>query len=195
MAFQNTAMSVANTQLIGGFQLFYATTAGGSWTNLGLGRGFTFTEEITKYNSQANNGPDPLEGVAKQEAVATFELIEWYPPSWDAMRGGLLDIENASSVSTYISGTPTANVFSTGGLQELAAKAYKFVNTKKVSASTVQTIIVLYKAYIDSGLAFTSVSDNAEDPITIISHTIRAKCDTGRAAGDQLLHFETQMGA
>ena len=193
--YQNSAMVNANTILAGGFALYYATTAGGSFTNMGLGRAFTVTEEISKFTSQSSNGPDPIEGVARQEVVITFELLETTPATWDAIRGGSLDTENASTASTYITGTPTANTISSGGLTELVAKAYKFVNNTLVSGATTMSVFVVYKAYVDAGLSFTATSDNSDDPVTVWPFTIRAQCDAGRTKGDQLWKFETELGA
>lgn len=192
--YQNTAMTKANTGLLGGFILYSATTVGASWTNIGLGRAFSITENISPYNSQANNGPDPVEGVARQTATITFELLEYYPPTFDNLRGGSLDTEATSTTPSYIA-TASANTISTGGKTEIAPVAFKFINRKLVSGATVETAVVIYRAFLRSGgFSFTSVSDNAEDPITVWPWTFETKCDSTRTVGDQLMKVETHMG-
>lgn len=191
--YQNTGLATANSLIVGGFKLEVAATVAASYTNVGLGRGMVMTENIGKYSVQADNGPDPIYGVADQTATLSFELLEWYLPSWDKVRGTGFDTDSNPSVGTYITGGSVQSL-STGGKTELTALAAKFTNTKLVSGATVETVVVFYKAYLDAGLTITAKSDNDEDPVNVVPFTLEAVCDTSRTAGDQLFVIETEVG-
>lgn len=66
-----------------------ALTFGGSYTNLGLGRSFGLEEQIATFNVQADNGPDPVQGIAEHELQISSELLEMYVPTLDLIRGGV----------------------------------------------------------------------------------------------------------
>ncbi len=194
--YQNTGLTQAGTLLQGGWKMEVAASAGNlvaSGTNIGLGNLTSVLENIEPFSVQAGNGPDPLEGIAEHTATINFETIEFYPSTWDQIRGGNFDTEVTSTAGTYVSGT--ANTFSTGGFTELTPVALRFTNTKLVSGASVATVIVLYKCTITQGISWTAKSDNDEDPVTIVPFVIEAKPDTLRTVGDQLYIIETQMGA
>ncbi len=89
---------------IGSVAAFYSTDSGGSFTNVGLGDGFAFTEEMTPLNSAPDNGiaPDILRGLANQTATITGNLWEYDLTKLNAIRGG---IDNLTSVaSTLVEG-------------------------------------------------------------------------------------------
>ena len=194
--YQNTGITNANSLLQGGWKMEVAASAGNlvaSSTNIGVGNLISFTENLVPYAVQAGNAPDPLTGVATHTVTINFETLEFWPPTFDAIRGGGLDTENAATAGTYVAGT--ANVISTGGLSVLTNKAYRFLNTKLVSSATVQTAIVVYKGYAEQGISFTAKGDNDEDPVTVIPWVITGKLDTARTAGDQLFIIEAEGGA
>jgi len=198
--FQQTSLTQAGTLLKGGFRLGVAASAasfaGGSMgTVLGIGNLVGFNENIERSTTQAGNSNMPEEEVANHTLTITFELLEFYLPTIDAIRGGTLDTENAGTASTYISGTPTANVLSSGGLNTLTEKAFIFENSTMVSGSTAQTILVVYKAKIEEGLAFTPKTDHDTDSVMVIPFTITAELDTTRTKGDQLFYIESELGA
>jgi len=87
--YQNTGLVQDPSLIIGSVKAEVATSFGGSYTNVGLGRSFGLTEEITPFNVQADNGPDPIEGVAEHELAITAELLEMYIPTLDTIRGGI----------------------------------------------------------------------------------------------------------
>ena len=195
--YQNTGLATANSLIFGGFRMDVAGTAGAlvaaaSCTNVGLGRNLSITENIGKYTCQADNGPDPAKGVATHTMTISFELLEWYGPTMDKIRGTGFDSESNPSVGTYMTGS--AQVLTTGGFTELNSTAFKFTNRKLVSAATVETVIVVYKAYLDAGMVLTAKSDNDEDPINVYPVTLEAVLDTSRSAGDQLYIIETEIG-
>ena len=198
--FQRTSLANAGSILMGGFQLGVAASAasfvGGSLgTVLGIGNLTGITENIERSTIQAGNSNAPDEVVAVHSITATFELLEFWPPSFDEIRGGNLDTENAATAATYIAGTPTANTFSTGGLNTLTGKAFIFQNNTLVSGATALTILILYKATIEAGISFTPKSDHDTDPAMVTTWTLHGELETARAAGDQLFYVESELGA
>ncbi|KKL25862.1 hypothetical protein LCGC14_2401020, partial [marine sediment metagenome] len=104
--YQQTAQAVSGSTLLGGFQLGIAATAGifaaGSMaTILGIGNLTDFTENIEMTTTQAGNSNEPDKAVANHTLTITFELLEFYPPKWDTIRGGSLDTENSATAATY----------------------------------------------------------------------------------------------
>lgn len=197
--YQQTSLTNAGTLLEGGFRMGVAGTAGvfagGSLgTVLGIGNLTGFTENIEKTTTQAGNSDQPDMRVANHTLTITFDLLEFWPPSFDLIRGGSLDIENAATASTYIGGTGTANTITTGGLNTLTGKAFCFENTTVVSGATAVTVLIAYLARIEAGLAFTPKTDHDTDPVMVMPFTLTAELDTSRTAGDQLYIIESELG-
>ncbi len=197
--FQQTSLSNAGTLLQGGFKMGVAASAasfaGGSLgTILGIGNLTSITENIERTTTQAGNSDLPEELVATHSLTVSFELLEFWPPTFDAIRGGSLDSENASTVATYMAGTVTTNVFSTGGLNVLTGKAFAFENTTMVAGSTAVTVLIVYKAKIEQGLVFTPKTDRDTDPAMVMPFTLTGELDTSRTAGDQLFIIESELG-
>ncbi len=195
--YQQTSLTNAGTVLQGGFRMGVAGTAGvfgsGSLgTILGIGNLTGLTENIEKTTTQAGNSDQPDEQVANHTLAITFDLLEFWPPSFDLIRGGSLDAENAATSGTYISGT--ANGFSTGGLSTLAGKAFIFENTTYVAGATAVTVLVAYLARIEAGMVFTPKTDHETDPVMVMPFILTAELDTGRTAGDQLFITESELG-
>ncbi len=195
--YQQTSLSNAGTILQGGFRMGVAGTAGifesGSLgTILGIGNLTGLTENIEKTTTQAGNSDQPDEQVATHTLTIAFDLLEFWPPSFDLIRGGSLDSENAATAGTYISGT--VNVFSTGGLSTLAGKAFIFENTTYVEGATAVTVLIAYLARIEAGMVFTPKTDHDTDPVMVMPFTLKAELDTGRTAGDQLFIAESELG-
>ncbi len=198
--YQQTALAVSGTTLLGGFQLGIAATAGifaaGSMaTILGIGNLTNFTENPEMTTTQAGNSNEPDKAVANHTLTIEFELLEFYPPNWNTIRGGSLDTENTATAATYLTGgTGTTNVFSTGGLSAIDAKAFKFLNSKLIAGTTVETALVVYKARIEAGMIITPKSDHDTDPVTVLPFTLTGELDTSRTAGDQLYIVESELG-
>ena len=191
-SYQNTGLATTGSLMMGSVKVEVAASALGTYTNLGLARGVSITENIVPYAVQADNGPDPIHGISRQTATVEFEMMEFYLPTLDILRGTGLDLDNHTT-GTYL--TTTCRILTTGGLSELNDRAVKFTNHKLVSAATVETVIVFYKAHITSGLQIALKSDNDEDPVNVYPQTLEAVMDTERAAGDQLYIIESEIGA
>lgn len=199
--YQQTSLTNADTLLQGGFRLGVAASAasfvGGSLgTVLGIGNLTGITENIERSTTQAGNSDMPEELVAVHSLTVTFELLEFWLPSFDKIRGGNLDVENAGTGATYIAGgsAATVNTISTGGLNTLTPQAFIFENSTLVSGVTAMTILVVYKAKIEQGLVFTPKTDHDTDPAMVIPFTLTGELDTARAKGDQLFYIESELG-
>jgi hypothetical protein len=176
--YQNS--SVTSSKLIlGNYKLESAATAGGTYVNLGAGQLTGFTHTPTFYDTQAGNAPDPVEGVADEEATFDLELIEYDASVLSAISCGLLTSSSTTTLSTL----------NAGGATTLTPRAFRFTNTAIINGTTNQTIITVYKATLASGLALTTKSDNDTDPVNIMPLQIRAKLDSTRTAGSQLFNI------
>lgn len=216
--FQQTAMAKTAATILGNYQLIVAgtvgtaanaatsgmfvpatsaSTFGSGCTILGIGALTGFTENLEFTTTQAANSKEPDKAVANHTLTITFELLEFYPPNWDIIRGSELDVENSATASTYLdAGSATVNTWSTGGLTAIGWKAYAFYNTKMIAGTTVETVIVVHKAKIETGHAFTPKTDHDTDPVMVIPFTLTAELDTAQTTlGTQLYYIETEIGA
>jgi len=197
--FQQTSLTNAGSLLQGGFRLGVAASAAGFagsslGTVLGIGNLTNIQENIEMSTTQGGNSNMPEAVVANHTLTVNFELLEFWLPTFDNIRGGELDTENSATASTYIDGAGTANVFSTGGLHALSAQSFAFQNVTLVNGATAVTILIVYKAKIAQGLAFTAKTDHDTDPAMVIPFTLTGELDTARAAGDQLFIIESELG-
>jgi len=196
--YQQTSLTNAGTLLEGGFRMGIATAAvmfaGGSvQTVLGIGNLTSIQENIELSTTQAGNSNMPVERVASQTLTINFELLEFWAPTFDLIRGSGLDTTGYTA-STYITGTPTARSISTGGLDTLGTMSYVFENVTMVSGATAKTVLIVYKARIAQGLAFTSKTDHDTDPVMVYPFVLTAELDTSRTKGDQLFIIESELG-
>ena len=87
--------------LIGSVRFEYSTDNGSSFTNVGVGDTFAFTEEITPLDSAPDNGETPniLKGIASQTSTITGNLWEYNLTKINALRGG---VDTLSSVASSL---------------------------------------------------------------------------------------------
>ena len=176
--YQNSSVATTNL-LIGNYKIetaAYGTSAGGTWVNLGAGIVNSFNHNITKYDVQAGNASDPLEGIATETFTVDGELIEYDSSVLAAISCGA---ETSAS-------TTTQSVLSAGGNIELTPRAFRLTNRRIISGSTKETVIMVFKATLDNGIQVTAKSDNDTDPINTMAFTITGKLDTTLTAGSQL---------
>ena len=176
--YQNS--TVASDKLVlGNCTVEVASSVGATFINIGAGILNAFKHVPEMYDTQAGNAPDPIEGVANETVTVDFEMIEYDSSVMAVMHGGLFTSTTTSSVATIHA----------GGLADttIASRAWRFTNTRRNDAgATVQTILTLYKAYLDTGPSFTFKSDNDTDPIMVMPGTLTAKIDGALTAGQQL---------
>ena len=203
--YQQTALTVTACTLLGGWKMAAAsvasmfagfTTFGTGCTVLGIGNLTGFTENIEMSTTQAGNSNMPEKVVAVHGATITIELMEFYLPTFDAIRGGSLDTNTGVATSgTYLSETGSAcMILSTGGLHTIEPAAFAFYNVRMDAGTTTETIIVVHKARISQGLTFTPKTDHDTDPVTVFPFTLEAEIDTTGTAGNQLFIIETELG-
>jgi len=156
----------------------YGTSTAGTWVNLGAGIVNSFNHNITKYDVQAGNSPDPIEGISGETFTVDMELIEYDASVLAAISCGGVTADTTSS--------STQSVLKAGGNTELTPRAYKLTNRRLVSGATKETVVMVFKATMDTGLQFTAKSDNDTDPIQTMAVTITAKLDSTLSVGSQL---------
>lgn len=177
--YQNS--SVDSTRLvIGNYKIETSpyASAGGSftWVNMGAGMVNSFRHNVEKWDVQAGNAPDPIEGVSRETFVVEMELIEYDASALAAISGGLVTAASTGTVMTLYA----------GGNTTLTQRAFRLTNTRLVSGATKETIITVYRVTPDQGPAFTAKSDNDADPIQIMPLTLTGEPDSTRSVGTQL---------
>jgi len=187
-----TTIQNAGSIMLGSAKISIGASAGSATTDIGLARNVNLTENLTKYTSQSDNGPDPINGVSRHTVNVSFELLELWPPNWITMYGSNF-VTSTTGSGTYVAGT--ANVMSTGGGNELTNIAIKLTNNTLQSGATVQTIVVVYSATIEDGLNLAFQSDNSDDPVMATPFTFVGELDTSRSVKDQLFIVESELGA
>jgi roadblock/LC7 domain-containing protein len=171
MIFGGTITTAINTYLT-------VTSIESTLTNIGAGIINSFGHNVEKYDVQAGNAPDPIEGIATETFTISGELIEYDGTKLAAVMGGLVT-SSASSGSNW-------SVVTGGGLSEITPKTFVLVNRRIVAGTSVLTMIYLYKGTFVNGPQFTAKSDNDTDPINTMSFEIQGEIDGNRTAGDQL---------
>jgi hypothetical protein len=179
MEYQNS--SVDSTKLIlGNYKIEtspYASAAGSfTWVNLGAGMVNSFGHNFEKFDVQAGNAPDPIEGVSKETFPIEMELIEYDASVMAAVSSGLVTSASTGTVMTLYG----------GGNTTLTPRAIRLTNTRSVSGATKQTIITVFKSTINQGPQFTAKSDNDTDPINVMPLSITGEIDSTRSVGTQL---------
>jgi len=173
--YQNTSVDT-DKLIIGNCKIETAATAGGTFVNLGAGIVNDFQHVIEKYDVQAGNAPDPIEGIAEETCTCSFEMIEYDASVLTAIHCGAIITSTTSSVATIHA----------GGQDTMTPRAFRLTNTRTISGTTVQTILTIYYATLDNGPSLQFKSDNDSDPIAVMPATLTGKRDTSRTAGYQL---------
>jgi len=176
MAYHQNSSVDSTKLIIGNCKIESAATSGGTYVNLGAGIVNSAVHNIVKYDVEAGNAPDPVEGVADETFTISGELIEYDGSVLSACMGGIISCTVTSVLSTVTG----------GGASTITERAFKLTNTRMVSGVTKETIFIAYKATFDTGPSFTFKSDNDADPVTTMPFTITGKLDSTRTAGDQL---------
>lgn len=177
--YQNT--SVDSTKLVlGNYKIEtspYASAAGAfTWVNMGAGMVNSFRHNVEKWDVQAGNAPDPIEGVSRETFVVEMELIEYEASTLAAISSGLVTSASTGTVMTLYA----------GGNFTLTQRAFRLTNSRLISGATKETIITVYRVTPDQGPSFTAKSDNDADPIQVMPFTLTGEPDSTRSVGTQL---------
>lgn len=91
MGLSQTTVQNQKAVQIGSAAMYYSTDSGSSFTNLGVGDTFAYSEEITPLDSEPDNGiaPERADGVASQSVTITGNLWETDLAKIQAIRGGI----------------------------------------------------------------------------------------------------------
>ena len=108
MAVDQTTVQNQKSVISGSVAMYYSTNSGSSFTNLGVGDGFTFTENVTKLDQTPDNGPTPdkLEGISLQTVNISGNLWEYDLAKLNALRGGI-DLYTSTATGTVSGATQT----------------------------------------------------------------------------------------
>lgn len=175
--YQNT-IATGIKLIIGNCKIETSATANGTYVNLGNGMVSNFSHVYETYTSQSGNGPDPIEGIAKESCVAEFTLIEYDASVLSAIQCGSITADTTTS--------SVQSTINAGGNSTLTPRAFKITNTRLVSGVTKQTVITVYYAMITTGLGIDFKTDNDSDPVATMPFTMMGENDTSRTAGSQL---------
>ena len=176
--YQNSSVA-SNKLILGNYKIETSASSGGTYINLGAGMVSSFGHNWDKYDAQAGNAPDPIEGIAKETFAIELELIEWDGSALSALFCGSVTETNTSAISTMIG----------GGNQVLTPRAFRLTNTRLISGTTSQTIVTVFKATVDTGIQVTAKGDSDTDPINVLPVTITAEVDATKTAGTQLFQI------
>jgi len=155
----------------------YGATTLSTWTNLGAGVINDFNHNVTKWDTQAGNAPDPIQGIADETVVIDGSLIEYDASVLASISCGIATADTSLSTQT---------VYKAGGNTELTPKAFRLTNRRIVSGATKETVFLIPKGYIENGLQMAFKSDNDGDPIATMAFTIAGVIDTTLTVGSQL---------
>lgn len=193
--YQNTTVN-STSLVIGNYMIFggsAASTLSGAtsiseissiMTNLGAGIVNSFGHNVEKYDVQAGNAPDPIEGVAGETFTISGELIEYNATALSFVMGGMVGT-TASTGSDY-------SIIGGGGAGVITPKQFALVNRRMAipvagsAVTSVLTIIYVWKGTFVNGPQFTAKSDNDTDPINTMSFEIQGEIDGSRPSGQQL---------
>ena len=177
MPYQNDSVTSKNL-VLGNCKVEAALSALGDWSNLGAGMVSIWAHDVVKFSTQAGNAPDPLSGISSEVIKVDFELIEFDASVLTTIHGGLITASTVSSVITISAGGHDDNTIS--------ERAFRFTNKRTISGNSVNTILTVFHATMDTGPRFAWKSDNDEDPIMVMANSITGEVDTSRTQGVQL---------
>ena len=178
---QNSTVTTSKL-IIGNCKIETSASAAGTYINVGAGMVSASIHEVERYTVQAGNAPDPLEGVSDETIKVSFEMIEYDASVLAAMSGGLFTSSTTASTQTIHA----------GGNNTITPRAFKFTNTKYIDTATVTTILTVYHATMDTGLAINWKSDNDSDPIAVMPGSITGKINDSLTIGKQLYTLTRQ---
>ena len=170
--------SIDNAKLIlGNCKIETAASAGGSYTNLGNGAVLNFNHNITPYDVQGRNGPDPVEGIADETVTIDFELIEWNGTALSELMCGAISDSSTTTISTITA----------GGNTQLTPRAFRITNkTFTKAGNSAETVMTVYYATPSTGIVVNFKNDQDADPVAVMPFQIVGKNDVSKTAGNQL---------
>ena len=174
--YQNTSVN-SNQLILGNYKIETATTAAGSYVNLGSGELTSWVHNYTDSDIQAANSVDPIEYIADEDVMFDFQLYEYKASAMSAMMGGLTGTGTISTTSTTING---------GGNVSMTRRAFKLTNTRYIDGTTVQTIITHYKGKITNGMTIVPKSDNDGNPLNAFQFSVKCDIDASLSVGSQI---------
>jgi len=160
-----------------------ASTGGSTYINLGIVRGLTVKEEVTRaWVGGDNVDPRPL--VVKQRMIISGTLVEYDPLAWNTMRGGI-DVYAASTGDSGHKEVDIGGIHIQDPFQVQATN--QTVTTSAVGDTTWDMRINVWKCYDNGSLEFAFQPDEDEGPMEMPIEFLVVP-DTTRNIADGLLY-------
>ena len=135
-----------------------ATTS--SYTEIGVAKGVTFSEEVTKAIIGQDNAPE-THFVRKQRVIVSGSFVEFDPNAWNTMRGSI-------DVYTSSTGDGGSKKLETGGKHSMSSVAIQLTNSMETTDSTTKKLILnVWKAFFDGPFTLAFQPDEGEDAMEI----------------------------
>ncbi len=176
---QNTSVN-SDRIVLGNYKLETAPSAAGTYVNMGAGILTAWQHNIEKFNLQAGNAPDPLEGIATETVTFSFELLEYDASVFSALQNGLVSATGITSATSTIDA---------GGNTTLTPAAYRLDNHRFIASTTVGTVITMFSGTIDNGMTMVTKSDNDADPMNAFQFSVTCENDSSLTVGSQLYQY------
>lgn len=191
----SSLLTLGNYQILVGTCASYLTIASAVssvTTSLGAGMINSFAHVISRYDVQAGNAVDPIEGVAEENFTVAGDLIEWSAGAMVSAFGGILYLGSSESAVTSIA---AYSEVTGGGATEIKPKCFILKNLRHfvTSAGTTMsgyTYIAIWKATMKNGPAITVKGDEDSDPVQTMAFELEGIIDGSRTVGDQLFRMQ-----
>jgi hypothetical protein len=191
----SSLLTLGNYQVLVGTCASYLTVASAvssCVTNLGAGMVNSFAHVISRYEVQAGNAVDPIEGVASENFTVSGDLIEWSAAAMVSAFGGIMYTGSSDSAVTTIA---AYSEVTGGGATVITPKCFILKNLRHfvTSAGTTMsgyTYIVVWKATMKNGPAITAKGDEDSDPVQTMAFELEGIIDGSRTVGDQMFRIQ-----
>jgi len=206
-----SATQYKEAQHIGSVKMSISAYGASSFTDLGIGEGFAYTEAITSLEGDPDNGeqPDILIGIAKQSAEISGSL---WTQDWDnikQMRGDI-DVKTVSAttgVTTYTTGGLSAQnsvivrAVQTTRRNATASDVLRWVTTPSAESVTFEagasvnfiTTFDFHKCHFTGGENIAPPADTDTTPIIKYPFTFSAIEDSTSTDGNKLFSREESV--
>jgi len=155
------------------------TTSGTTYTNLGVAKGVSFKEEVTRAVVGGDNAA-PQYHIVKQRVVISGTLVEYDPADWNVIRGGI-------DIYTTSTGDGGHKSVDSGGKHAQSAFQVQLTNSVETTSATTKTLkFNAWKCFDVGGLEFALQPDEDENPMEM-PFEFMAVPDSTRGTSEGLL--------
>ena len=165
-----------------------ATTA--ALTDIGVGKGITFEEQLT-YAWIGMDNATRQRRVVKQEVVISGSLVEFSPEDLNVIRGGI-------DIYTTSTGDGGKKILQSGGKHAQTGKIWQLTNVTVSSDPTTKFLrLTVYKGFFDGNMTLAFQPDEDENPMempfSIIAIASTGTTEAAVVPGQNLYKIEDQQ--